>query len=67
MTCKSCRSEGQRNFGAEMIIHFPGREGLDKPVVQVFPNLAICMDCGFAEFSVPEPELQLLTACTLKK
>jgi hypothetical protein len=43
-----------------MNIHFPGREGLDKPTVLVFPKVLICLDCGFAEFVVPKNELQAL-------
>ena len=60
MACKSCRSENQRNFNGELGIHHSGREGLDKPLVLVFPMLVICLDCGFAEFKVPEPQLQQL-------
>jgi hypothetical protein len=33
---------------------------LDKPVVWVFPELVVCLNCGAAEFSVPEAELCLL-------
>lgn len=45
-----------------MGIHFMGLRNLDKPTVWVFPQLLICMDCGFAEFVVPEAEHeQLLT------
>jgi hypothetical protein len=66
MTCKSCTSESQLKFGGEMIIHFPGREGLDKPVVQVFPDLLVCMDCGFTEFPVPEPQLASRPAVSKK-
>jgi hypothetical protein len=46
---------------------FPGQKNLDKPTVFVFPKLLVCMDCGFAAFSIPEAELRLLgkrpTAC----
>jgi hypothetical protein len=30
-----CESENQNTFPAEMIIHFPGFEGLDKPHLPV--------------------------------
>jgi len=33
---------------------------LDKPVVWVFPEIFVCLDCGIAEFAVPEVELRLL-------
>jgi hypothetical protein len=60
MKCESCASETQLKFGAEMIIHFSGRDGLDKPIVWVFPKLLVCMGCGRTEFRIPEAELALL-------
>jgi len=42
-------------------IHFPGLDGLDKPIVLVFPELAVCVHCGFTEFNVPERELGVLS------
>ena len=60
MSCQSCRSEHQRNFNGEIAIHFPGLDGLDKPIVWVFPRLLACLDCGFTEFSIPESELRRL-------
>ena len=29
-----------------MIIHFPGQEGFDNPIVPVVAMLAVCLDCG---------------------
>jgi hypothetical protein len=43
-------------------IHFPGYEGLTKPTVWVFPQVLVCANCGFAQFSIPESELQRLIA-----
>jgi hypothetical protein len=43
-----------------MAIHYPGLKNIDKPVVQVFPELVVCLDCGTAEFAVPEAELRVL-------
>jgi hypothetical protein len=43
-----------------MGIHLPGLENIDKPVIWVFPKLVVCMDCGIAEFVVPEAELRRL-------
>jgi hypothetical protein len=60
MACKSCGSENQTEFGTEINIHFPGRKGLDKPAVLVFPKLVVCLDCGDSRFVVPETELALL-------
>ena len=43
-----------------MAIHVPGLKNIDKPVVLVFPELVVCLDCGNAEFAVPEAELRQL-------
>jgi hypothetical protein len=64
MVCKQCRSGHQSYFTSEVAVHFPGLKGLDKPVVWVFPKLAVCLDCGFTEFTVPEKELRLLVQGT---
>jgi len=60
MSCKSCQSQNQRGFNGETAIHFPGLKGLNKPIVWVFPELLVCLDCGVTEFSVPEKELGVL-------
>jgi hypothetical protein len=60
MTCKSCGSVNQDKFMGEICIHFPGLKNIDKPLVWVFPELAVCLDCGMTEFVVPDPELRLL-------
>jgi hypothetical protein len=43
-----------------MNIHFPGREGLTEPTVWVFPQVTVCLNCGYADFAIPESELQRL-------
>jgi hypothetical protein len=60
MLCKSCGSVNQKKFSAEMGIHFPGLENIDKPTVWVFPEVIVCLDCGMSEFSVPKDELRQL-------
>ena len=60
MPCKSCGSANQSKFAGEKGIHFPGLQNLDKPVVWVFPEIIVCLDCGTSEFVVPEVELRLL-------
>jgi hypothetical protein len=47
-------------FIGEMGIRSPGLKNIDKPTVWVFPQLIVCLDCGTAEFVVPETELCLL-------
>jgi hypothetical protein len=58
--CKSCQSANESTFSGEFAIHFRGLEGLDKPIVWVFPEVQVCLNCGFAEFKVPERELSVL-------
>jgi hypothetical protein len=60
MVCRSCGSENQTQFVAEINIHFPGLRNLDKPPVLVFPKLVVCLDCGVSRFTLPEGELGLL-------
>jgi hypothetical protein len=60
VTCRSCGSDKQSKFTAEIAIHFPGMSGLEKPIVWVFPKLLVCLNCGNAELSVPESELGVL-------
>jgi len=60
MPRKSCASVNQSKFSGEICIHFPGLKNIDKPVVWVFPELIVCLDCGTAEFTVPEDEVRQL-------
>jgi hypothetical protein len=60
MDRKQCDSHNQSTFNGEVAIHFPERNGLDKPTVFVFAKLVICLQCGLTEFTVPESELRLL-------
>jgi hypothetical protein len=50
----------QSKFSGEIGLHFPRLPGLDKPIVWVFPQLLVCLDCGVAQFAVPETELSVL-------
>jgi hypothetical protein len=59
-SCRSCQSANQSMFNGEIAIHFPGLKGLEKPIVWVFPKLPVCLNCGLAEFVVPEAELRQL-------
>lgn len=60
IVCRRCSSKNLSKFNAEINIHFPGHEGLTKPTVRVFPQVTLCMDCGCADFFIPETELQRL-------
>jgi hypothetical protein len=60
MSCPLCVSNNQAEFTAEMNIHFPGLNNLDRPGLFVFPKLIVCLNCGFAGFTIAERELCLL-------
>jgi hypothetical protein len=60
MGCKSCGSVNLNEFAGEMGIRRPGMKGIDQPPVWVFPELIVCLDCGVAEFALPETQLRLL-------
>jgi hypothetical protein len=61
MSCASCASGKQAEFPAEINIHCPGSENINRPSVLVFPKLSVCLDCGFTQFTLLETELRLLT------
>jgi hypothetical protein len=60
MPCKSCGSGNQSKYTGELSMHFPGLKDIDKPAVWVFPQIVVCLDCGRAEFIIPEAELRQL-------
>jgi hypothetical protein len=62
MRCQSCQSTRQVELPGEIAIHFPGRENLSTPHVFVFSDIVICLDCGSANFTVPQSELRSIRA-----
>lgn len=60
MFCMMCGSDHQLRAPAEINIHMPGLKHLDNPGVLVFPNLLVCLECGYSGFSTPQPELARL-------
>jgi len=59
--CTICRSANRGEFTGEIAIHFRGPKDLEKPIVWVFPKIVVCLDCGIAQFAVPETELRVLS------
>lgn len=55
--CKFCDSEQLQPFTAEMAVHIPGKKNLDRPQVYVSAKLVVCLNCGTAQFAVPEAQL----------
>jgi hypothetical protein len=60
MSCPSCNSDKQREFTAEINIHVNGIQNIDHPGVLFFPELLLCLNCGFSQFTTPAMELALL-------
>jgi hypothetical protein len=58
MSCKSCGSNNQAHYDAEINIHLP--RDRDMAAVLVFPKLVVCLDCSVAEFTIAEAELRQL-------
>jgi len=59
--CRSCgSSHGAQTLNGEIALRFPGLDGLTKPIVWLFPKVLACLDCGFAEFVVPDEQLTTL-------
>jgi predicted nucleic-acid-binding Zn-ribbon protein len=57
MPCQKCGSERQSKFSAEINVHFPGHEGRDKASILIFPELLVCLECGFTELTISENDL----------
>lgn len=62
MRCRACGSEKLGEYSAEIALHLAGRENIDRPAILLFPKINVCLECGVAEFVVPEAELHLLVA-----
>ena len=60
MSCPLCLSNNQMEFPAEIAVHFSSLINLNRPGPLVFPKLLVCLDCGFAGFTLAESELRLL-------
>jgi hypothetical protein len=57
----SCESARQMEFRGEICLHFSGGlESLDKPLVWVYSKVFVCLECGLAQFNVPETERKLI-------
>jgi hypothetical protein len=62
--CPLCKSNNQAEFPTEMLVHFGGLKNLDKPSVWVYPELLVCLECGFAQATIPASELAQLASGT---
>lgn len=60
MRCPECGSENQRKFASEVAVHVEEKPGERTPPVLVFPQLMICLDCGFLQGQIERNDLPLL-------
>ena len=60
VVCGACGSNRKGEFTGEIAIHLPGLKGLEMPIVWVFPKVLVCLNCGLAEFQIPQEELRKL-------
>ena len=59
MFCPRCESP-RKSFPTEIAIHFSGSDSLKKTMVWLFPKVEICLNCGRADFVVPDRERRVL-------
>lgn len=45
-------------FKGELALHFPGLRGLDKPLVWAFPEVLVCLNCGFTICTLEDDALK---------
>ena len=64
VACTFCTSSNQREFPAEVNIHFPGLRNAERHGVFVFPRLLICLDCGSSSFTMPTSQLAHLAGAS---
>jgi hypothetical protein len=58
---EDCSSCPKVEFNGEICLHFKGGlETLDKPLFWAFPQVRVCLECGSAQFSVPESKMRLI-------
>jgi hypothetical protein len=58
LACKAYGSNKQREFNGEIAVNVP--KGSEPTIVWVFPKVLVCLNCGSAEFQVPQEELRAL-------
>ena len=53
MTCPKCQSSSVSIIPAEIRLYRNGPRTLSHPPLSPSPDVRICVDCGWSEFSVP--------------
>lgn len=52
--CPKCDSEALANVPAEIRLYRNGPRTMSHPPVSPSPDIQICLDCGWSEFSIPK-------------
>jgi hypothetical protein len=61
MACPVCASLNiQTKTAVEMVVHFSGFKLRGHPGVPLVSPLSVCLDCGFAVFTISKSPLDLL-------
>jgi hypothetical protein len=67
MLCRRCASETTKVM-SEIAIHFPmDLAGPPDPHPLVFPQLFICLQCGFGDFKLSARDLRLIIEAVAKR
>jgi hypothetical protein len=57
MPCPLCSSGELTELSSEIMLHLSGFANINFPGVLTFPQLMICLDCGFTSLTIPRTEL----------
>ena len=62
MSCKTCASENQRDFPAELTVCFDSLQTTlnNTDPVEISQRIRFCLECGFSEGMIPQAALLLL-------
>jgi hypothetical protein len=62
VSCKTCASENQRDFPAELTVCFDSLQTTlnNTDPVEISHRILVCLECGFSEFVIPQAALLLL-------
>lgn len=60
MPCRVCSSDNLQKLAGELTASFSSVKDVKVKPLYVCQEVRVCMDCGFAELSIPTTELEAL-------
>ena len=54
MACPKCKSEALSIVPAEIRLYRNRPRTLSHPPLTPYPDIRVCLDCGWSEFSIPQ-------------